>query len=103
MEIKEWLRSRRPAPPGQLMSRMELALSKSPPSLPLTDSLIDAATRILGEIARSEHANERPSAFDLLAADALITYAVEAAIEDRSTFTEQTDAMIKRVAEIATS
>ncbi|HUQ17967.1 MAG TPA: hypothetical protein VM099_00015 [Gemmatimonadaceae bacterium] len=84
------------------MSRIEFALSESL-SAPLTDSLIDAAARNLAEIAHSKGANERGAAFDLLAADALITYAVEGAIEDPPTFTEKTDAMIKRVAEISSS
>jgi hypothetical protein len=100
MDTKEWLRSRRPVPPAQLMSRMEAAFSQSAPG-PLSDSLIDAATRLLGEVAYSEGANEREAAFDLLAADALITYAVEAAVENPSTFTENVDAMIKRIAEIS--
>lgn len=100
MDINEWLRSRRPVPPDQLMARMQSALSNSP-STSLSESLIGAATRILADAAHSERANERATALDLLAADALITYAVEAAADDQSRFTEETDAIIKRVAEIS--
>lgn len=100
MDINDWLRSRRPVPPDQLMARMQSALSNSP-STSLSESLIGAATKILAEAAHSERANERETALDLLAADGLITYAVEAAAELQSGFTDETAAMIKRVAEIS--
>lgn len=86
----------------RLMTRMEAALSEKP-SQSLSDDLIAAATRILRDVAHGEGANERAAALDLLAADALITYAIEAAAEDPTSFVAQTDAMISRVAEIAQS
>jgi hypothetical protein len=102
MESRAWLRSRRPEPPARLLTRMESALSENS-SQSLSDDLIAAATRILREVAHGEGANDRAAALDLLAADALITYSIEAAAEDPKSFAVQTDAMISRVAEIAKS
>ncbi len=81
------------------MTRMEAALSEIP-SQSLSDDLIAAATSILRGVAYGDRANDRAAALDLLAADALITYAIEAAAEDPASFAAQTDAMISRVAEI---
>lgn len=81
---------------------MDAALSAQP-SKSLSDDLIAAATRILREVAHGEGANDRAAALDLLAADALITYAIEAAAEDPASFAAHTDAMISRVAEIGQS
>ena len=102
MDSKAWLRSRRPVPPERLIARMEAALSDVA-AKSLSDDLIAAATRILRDVAHGEGANDRAAALDLLAADALITYAIEAAAENPTTFAAQTDAMISSVAEIAST
>jgi hypothetical protein len=101
MDIKSWLRARRPSPPERLVARMEAALGKTNATTQ-SGALVEAAAKILEDLAR-HGANDRSAAIDLLAADALITYAIEAAIEDVATFPEQTDAMIARVAETAST
>jgi uncharacterized membrane protein len=102
MTIGAWLTSREPAPPAPLMTRMLAALG-SDGSREESDAsalCLEAATRILVPLLAEERPG-RESALDLLAADALVTYAFEAAgasADDLSTMT--TDAML-RLAELA--
>ena len=87
---RRWLDSRTPAPPAELRAAVEAGLDvgadaggaarSAPPSSPPVELLTGAA------VARLTAALERPgrvreSAFDLLAADALATYACEAALD----------------------
>jgi hypothetical protein len=75
-----WLRARRPAPPDRLGQRMEAALST-------TDVAHGDVVRALGDAAFDCLASSlaigpgRAAALDLLAADALLTYAWEAAAD----------------------
>jgi hypothetical protein len=80
--IGEWLQSREPRPPAELMAGLERALG---PSLNLdsdkaTAEFLTAAERMLRELVASRETG-RPIAADLLTVDALTTYAVEAATE----------------------
>jgi len=80
MTLSAWLDARRPAPPVRLRARIDAALGPA-----LQSDANDAAAACLraGEqLAREllqENATSRDSALDLLAADALVTYAFEAA------------------------
>ncbi|HET9985454.1 MAG TPA: hypothetical protein VFQ38_17765 [Longimicrobiales bacterium] len=72
----EWLDARTPAPPPELRSRMADALA---PAQTLPGALAEAALSCLqAALARG---GDRAAALDLLAADALLTYAMEAAAE----------------------
>ena len=89
MTIAEWLRSRTPPAPEPLVARVEAALgshqvadAERAPEL-----LLHAAVGLLEPLLAREHAG-RDAALDLLAADALVTYAFEAA----SSHPEQLDA-----------
>lgn len=102
--LKEWLASRSPPPPPRLAARLAAAvpLSAGSDSGELSGSLIAAATSILREaIAESSEERNGAVALDLLAADALITYAVEAAAEDCERFAARTDEMIARISAVA--
>ena len=82
MTIGEWLRSRTPTPPIELMEGLERALG---PALTAdaemaTAEFLTAAERMLRELVASGETG-RPAAADLLTIDALTTYAVEAATE----------------------
>jgi hypothetical protein len=75
-----WLDARTVDAPASLRTRMTRALAGAPEksdSLPhvLADAALAELERVLA------HPSERPAAFDLLAADALLTYAFEAAAE----------------------
>ena len=78
IRVADWIRARVPAPPEALSRRMSEVVGddvcESPASLP--EALIARAEEMLTQIG-----NDRSSATDLLVADALITYAMEAAAE----------------------
>lgn len=78
MTLRDWLRARQPAPPAALLARMEEALGPGDvKGEPLSERAMAAAERLLASILADPDAG-RPRALDLLAADALVTYAIEA-------------------------
>lgn len=77
MRLSDWLDSRSPRPPAALSVRLgEIAGDSECKLLDLPALLIDKAERLLAGIG-----NDRSAATDLLAADALISYAMEAAAD----------------------
>lgn len=101
--LRDWLASRTPSPPPRLAARLAAAVpaSASSDSNDTPRSLIAAAAGILRETV-DQPSNERngTAALDLLAADALITYAVEAAAEDCEKLAALTDEMILRLSAV---
>lgn len=78
MTLRDWLRTRQPAPPTALLARMEEALGPGDvKGEPLSERAMSAAERLLVSILADPEAG-RARALDLLAADALVTYAFEA-------------------------
>lgn len=87
MKLSEWLDARTPEPPAALTARIRWALA------PVLDhdveagrgrtheELLAAAASLLSAAPGSDP-RERREAHDLLAADALVTYAFEIAAED---------------------
>ncbi|MEO7502991.1 MAG: hypothetical protein ABIW94_10185 [Gemmatimonadaceae bacterium] len=101
--LKEWLASRTPPPPPRLAARLDAAVSdvtvNSQDSIPR--SLIESASAILREtLAQSNNERNGTVALDLLAADALITYAVEVGAEDCERFAALTGEMIARLSAV---
>lgn len=77
MRLSDWLESRSPRPPSALSERLaEIAGDTECRPEELPSVLIDKAEGILAAIG-----DDRSAATDLLAADSLITYAMEAAAE----------------------
>lgn len=77
VRVVDWLASRLPPAPSALFDVINGHVGEASctaDDLPVT--LVDIASRILGHLGE-----ERDSANDLLAADALVTYAIEAAAE----------------------
>jgi hypothetical protein len=75
-----WLAGRAPAPPS-LRTAIEDALRRGDPGAgPLPDRLAAAGVRTLRRVVESP--GDRGVATELLAADALLTYACEAAAEE---------------------
>jgi hypothetical protein len=102
--LKEWLASRNPPPQPRLAARLAAAIPASAESASgeLSRSFIASAAAILRETIDSPAAGRNgTAALDLLAADALITYALEAAAEDCETFAERADEMIARLSAVA--
>ena len=81
MNLRDWLAHREPSPPRVLQERVE-ALALAVPELPgdPAGSLLAAAEEALTRLARRSP-GDRASALDLLAVDALVTYAMEYAAQ----------------------
>ena len=76
--VLAWLEARRPVAPPALRAHVEAAVTDG--DLPLPDQLALLGRRVLARVtARPEGGREL--ALDLLAADALVTYAFEAQAE----------------------
>ena len=100
MNTMEWLSTRTPAPPDALARRISVIVAGTPPANDTSAQLIDAAERTLRALLRV-NATQRDAALDLLAADALVTYAFELAASSPSTLEAlATDAM-RRLSSIA--
>ena len=83
MTILEWLRSRTPPAPPALQARLEWALGANG-GRDISSAwsvLLDAAVSLLSPLVARADAG-RDCALDLLAADALVTYAFESASSD---------------------
>lgn len=79
--LERWLAARRPGPPDELAGTLCDSLGGvSEIAGPRAEALSEAGRARLEE-ARAHPGRVRESAFHLLAADALITYACEAALE----------------------
>lgn len=88
-----WIESRTPAPPASLRARLreivatraaERAAGGLPGDASVADALISSADWLLARLL-SDGCLTRRSAVDLLAADALITYAFEASSDEPAT------------------
>ncbi|HZI99404.1 MAG TPA: hypothetical protein VFD22_01995 [Gemmatimonadaceae bacterium] len=80
IRLSDWLASRTPAPPSELSARLnEVVGDSSATDNELPYALLKCGLEILSNIGE-----DRTAAPDLLAADALITYAMEAAAEART-------------------
>ncbi len=83
VRIRDWLLSRVPEPPPALRTR----LAEIAGDVECADaSSLSAALVLLAEPLLSSVGDERSGAVDLLAADALITYAMESAAESCENF-----------------
>lgn len=99
MILAAWLDARRPEPPAALRARIDAALGDD-----LHGDVDDVAERLLRAGERlvqsllGENATSRGSAIDLLAADALVTYAFEAASERPGDLSKRAAAAMVRIA-----
>jgi hypothetical protein len=78
VELLAWLGTRRPTPPADLRAHLEAAMTDG--AEPLPQHLARLGGELLARVAR-QPAGGRELALDLLAADALVTYAFEAQTE----------------------
>jgi hypothetical protein len=88
--IADWLSEREPVPPPALVRRLRDSLG---PDLDrdardAVDACLDAGQRLVASVLSDEGAS-RDSALDLLAADALVTYAFEAASDRPNELSER--------------
>jgi hypothetical protein len=98
--LSAWIRGRIPAPPPHLLSRIEaMAAHTARASVP-ADALLDAATVSMADVLRGGCLT-RSAGFDLLAVDALVTYAFEAAADDPQQLDTITGSAMARIAALA--
>ena len=85
IDVAGWLATRTPAPPPELSERFAgIAGNRScSDATELADLLVAEAESLLENLP-----DDRSGAFDLLVADALITYAMEATAADHERFDE---------------
>ena len=79
--LSAWIRGRSPAPPPQLLSRIEAMAAHASHTTAAADALLDASARAMAGVL-GDGCLTRESGLDLLAVDALVTYAFEAAADD---------------------
>lgn len=102
MNLEEWIASRTPAPPPALAGRIRDAVAEAvagagnEAGTDPFDVLVEAARGILETLPGG-----RSGALDLLAADALLSYAFEAAADDCDSLAERADSAIGRIASLA--
>lgn len=104
MTVGEWLDGRQPEPPPRLGARIASALGvrTAEPEDRAADTLVDACAALLEDVV-SRRAAGRESALDLLAADALATYALEAACASPAAFPACARDAMRRFAALATA
>lgn len=99
--LEAWLAEREPAPPPALARRMRELVGPAALAQPATPaSLVGAAADVLGQLL-AEGCDTRASALDLLAADALATYAFEAAGDAPATLRAEAARAMSRIARVA--
>ena len=92
--LREWLASRTPVPPAQLAGRLsEIVGEEAFNTATSANVLIERGIETLRSAL-----SDRDGALDLLAADALITYAMEAAADDFATMAPTAADAIQRIA-----
>jgi hypothetical protein len=96
IRIADWLASREPSPP-QLLAQMlaDIVHDERCASTDLPEALMTHATTLLGDVG-----DDRAAAIHLLAVDALITYAMEAAAECNADFDAFASAAANRIASV---
>jgi hypothetical protein len=98
MTPAEWLASRTPVPPAALRARLDEALhGMGGTTGALPEAYLQAAERLIEHLLQGE-CTSRDSALDLLTADALVTYAFEAAGETPESLVPRATTAMRRIA-----
>ena len=102
--VGEWLDGRVPPPPSELRERVFAALGDDlrAPDTEAHERCLLAGERLLGALL-ADGAATRAAALDLLAADALVTYAFEAAAEQPDLLGKRADEAMRRLSGLGAS
>lgn len=94
-----WISRAQPEAPERIVARVREVLTTNPKAqqLDVGDALLDAADELLRLVLRGGEEPARERALDLLAADACVTWAFEAAAEDPGTISERARATMQRL------
>ena len=104
MTVSRWLNTRTPPPPSLLAERLRSALGDDATrnAADASDICLAAAEAILCRLLEAAgKAGARDWALDLLTADALVTYAFEAASERPEELAERARRAISRISKLA--
>jgi len=100
--VASWVAARTPPPPGALARRIAGALGPqgAAPAADAPEACLDAAERLVRRVLDAGPAAERAreTALDLLCADALVTYAFEAAADAPERIGARAAAALSRLA-----
>ena len=101
MTLAGWLDARRPVPPPDLRGRIDSALAGSLDvgEEHACEACLRAGERVVESLLR-ENATSRDTALDLLAADALVTYAFEAASDRPAELASLAESAMARIASL---
>lgn len=99
MTVSDWLDGRTPAPPPALRAHIRDALADASTASVerVGDACLAAAERLVGALLAGD-CTSRDCALDLLTADALVTYAFEAAEQSSGDLVPRAAAAIRRIA-----
>ena len=102
MNVRDWVGERLPTAPPALRERVSFQLAEAgrAPAGEAAERLAAAGVRVVDSLISTD-CSARENAIDLLAADALVTYAIESAAETSGDFAAAMDAMVLRVAAVA--
>ena len=101
MNLRDWLAHREPSPPRVLRERVEaLALVVPENTGDQAESLLAAAEAALAQLSRRA-SDDRATALDLLAVDALVTYALELAAESPDDIPAVSERAMSRLSAVA--
>ena len=100
--LSAWIRGRSPAPPPNLLSRIEALAARAPRAVMPADALLDAAAAAMAAVLRGGCLT-RTAGLDLLAVDALVTYVFEATADDPQELDARAESAMARIAALAES
>ncbi|CAN5880958.1 hypothetical protein BH11GEM1_BH11GEM1_23160 [soil metagenome] len=102
MTLGDWLRARTPRPPAALVARLDAVLGEAldEPEDRATEVFLAAGERLVAGLLSGDRTS-RDSALDLLTADALVTYAFEAAGARPGGLDARADDAMARIASLA--
>ena len=95
--VSAWLRGRAPVPPPQLVARIDALTATIADRDASADAFLEAAEAAMGTVLR-DGCLTRQSALDLLAVDALVTYAFEAAADEADQLENRAVRALARIA-----
>lgn len=100
MTHAEWIASRQPEAPERLVAQVRAVLDAHPEyaTLPHAEALLRAGEELLATVLGSEKSSARDDALDLLAADACVTWAFEAAADEPATLRARAMQAMERIA-----
>lgn len=104
MNAAAWIEAASPDAPERLVARVQDVLRAHPAwaSLPVPEALVEAADALLDLVLADGEGAPRDRALDLLAADACVTWAFEAAADDPAALGARARATMERLAQAVT-